>query len=98
MDGIISKLKNTGGETHYRTLYNTFVLMRDGFNFSRYNSDDSVYRQYIDVDNVENNTFRCVHQFDVGYGLDGEYRTSDVLLFVVCTSDGKLNKNLWVNR
>ena len=79
---IVTRLRHVPGQTHFERLRNTFVLVRDGFRYTR-NSDDAKFDiKFVDFDNPEKNTFRAVNQLEVGYGLKDDVRIPDVLLYV----------------
>lgn len=78
---VINHLRYTSGQTHFELLRNTYYLIRDGYRYTR-NSDGKIFDiEYIDFES-ENNIYRCVNQFEVGYGLKADTRIPDVLLFV----------------
>lgn len=79
---IVTRLRHVPGQTHFERLRNTFVLVRDGFRYTR-NSDGAKFDiKFVDFDNPEKNTFRAVNQLEIGYGLRDEVRIPDVLLYV----------------
>lgn len=79
---IVTRLRHVPGQTHFERLRNTFILVRDGFRYTR-NSDGAKFDiKFVDFDNPEKNTFRAVNQLEVGYGLRDEVRIPDVLLYV----------------
>lgn len=81
-DFIVNKLRHVAGQTHFDILRNTFVLVRDGFRYTR-NSDGTKFDiKLVDFDNPEKNTFRAVNQLEVGYGNKDDIRIPDVLLYV----------------
>ncbi len=83
IDEITNHLRHTSGQTHFELLRNTYYLVRDGYRYTR-SSDGKIFDiEYLDftVDNP-NNIYRCVNQFEVGYGLKSDIRIPDVLLFV----------------
>ncbi len=81
-DEIVTRLRHVPGQTHFERLRNTFVLVRDGFRYTR-NSDGAKFDiKFVDFDNPEKNTFRAVNQLEIGYGLRDEVRIPDVLLYV----------------
>ncbi len=83
IEEITNSLRHVSGQTHFELLRNTFYLVRDGFRYTR-NHDGEIF----DIDFVDfepqnkNNIYRCVNQFEVGYGLKNDIRIPDVLLFV----------------
>ncbi len=83
IEEITNHLRHTSGQTHFELLRNTYYLIRDGYRYTR-NSDGQIFDiEYLDfaVDNP-NNIYRCVNQFEVGYGLKADIRIPDVLLFI----------------
>lgn len=79
---IVTRLRHVPGQTHFERLRNTFVLVRDGFRYTR-NGDGAKFDiKFVDFDIPEKNTFRVVNQLEVGYGLRDEVRIPDVLLYV----------------
>ena len=81
MDGIVANLRNTGGQNDYYALQNTFLLYRDGYDFTYSDGRDNPFRlQYIDFEHPDHNIFRCVNQFVMEQGR--ENRRPDILLFV----------------
>jgi len=83
IEEIINRLRHTSGQTHFELLRNTFYLVRDGFRYTR-NHDGKIFDiEFIDFKpHNKNNVYRCVNQFEVGYGLKDDIRIPDVLLFV----------------
>lgn len=82
LDEIISHLQFIGGETHFDMLRNTYRLIRDGYRYTRHSDGVTFDIDYIDFDTPTDNCFRCVNQYEVGFGLQGDRRIPDVLLFV----------------
>ena len=81
-DEIVTRLRHVPGQTHFERLRNTFVLVRDGFRYTR-NSDGAKFDiKFVDFDIPEKNTFRAVNQLEIGYGLKDDVRIPDVLLYV----------------
>lgn len=81
-DEIVTRLRHVPGQTHFERLRNTFILVRDGFRYTR-NGDGAKFDiKFVDFDIPEKNTFRVVNQLEVGYGLRDEVRIPDVLLYV----------------
>lgn len=82
VDEIINHLQHVGGQTNFEVLRNTFQLVRDGYRYT-HNNDGKVFDiDYIDFKDTDKNIFRCVNQFEVGYGQKDDTRIPDVLLFV----------------
>ena len=82
VDEIVNRLRHVPGQSHFERLRNTFILVRDGFRYTR-NGDGAKFDiKPVDFDVPENNTFRAVNQLEVGYGSKDDFRTPDVLLYV----------------
>lgn len=83
IEEIINCLRHVSGQTHFELLRNTYYLVRDGFRYTR-NQDGKIFDiEFIDFEQQnKNNVYRCVNQFEVGYGLKDDIRIPDVLLFV----------------
>ena len=80
---VINHLRHVSGQTHFDLLRNTYYLVRDGYRYTRH-SDGKIFDiEYLDF-NAHNgkNIYRCVNQFEVGYGLKNDIRIPDVMLFV----------------
>gem|GEM_PF-7074371 len=82
LDEIVSHLQHTGGQTHFDVLRNTYRLLRDGYRYTRHSDGEIFDIEYVDFDTPSDNRFRCVNQYEVGYGMQGDRRIPDVLLFV----------------
>jgi len=85
MDAIIANLRNIGEPSLYHTLRKTFLTYRDGFQFQRHNSNDTLWIEYLDFTNDNPkafNIFRCVNQFIVSYEAGQKTRRPDVMLFI----------------
>lgn len=81
VDGIVANLRNVGGQNDYFAAQNTFLLYRDGFDFTYSDGRDNPFRlEYIDFEHPDHNIFRCVNQFVMEQGR--ENRRPDILLFV----------------
>lgn len=81
-DEIVNRLRHTPGQSHFDILRNTFILVRDGFRYTR-NSDGAKFDiKLVDFDKPEKNTFRAVNQLEIGYGNKDDIRIPDVLLYV----------------
>jgi type I restriction enzyme R subunit len=80
---IINILRNVSGQTQFELVRNTYYLVRDGFRYTR-NQDGEIFDiEFVDFEvQNKNNIYRCVNQFEVGYGLKDDKRIPDVLLFV----------------
>jgi type I restriction enzyme R subunit len=83
IEEIINRLRHVSGQTHFELLRSTYYLVRDGFRYTR-NRDGATFDiEFIDFElQNTNNIYRCVNQFEVGYGLKNYIRIPDVLLFV----------------
>jgi len=83
IEEIINRLRYMSGQTHYELLRNTFYLVRDGFRYTRNLNGEIFDIEFVDFKpQNKNNIYRCVNQFEVGYGLKADIRIPDVLLFV----------------
>ncbi|WP_025843060.1 type I restriction endonuclease subunit R [Porphyromonas gingivicanis] len=82
LDEIVSHLQHTGGQTNFDILRNTYRLLREGYRYTRHSDGEIFDIEYIDFDTPSDNRFRCVNQYEVGYGIQGDRRIPDVLLFV----------------
>lgn len=83
VEEIANHLRHTSGQTHFELLRNTFYLIRDGYRYTRHGDGKIFDMEYLDFEpNNSNNIYRCVNQFEVGYGLKADIRIPDVLLFV----------------
>lgn len=83
LEEVINHLRHVSGQTHFDLLRNTYYLVRDGYRYTRH-SDGKIFDiEYLDF-NAHNgkNIYRCVNQFEVGYGLKNDIRIPDVMLFV----------------
>lgn len=81
IEEIISRLRHTSGQTYFDLLRATFLLIRDGYRHTR-KSDGKIFDiEYIDFGGTDN-IYRCVNQFEMGYGLNNDVRIPDVLLFI----------------
>ena len=83
VESIINKLRHISGQTHFELLRNTFKLLCNGFRYTR-QADGKIFDiEYIDFeDQNTNNIYRCVNQFEVGYGQKNDIRIPDVMLFI----------------
>ena len=83
IEEIINRLRHVSGQTHFELLRNTYYLMRDGFRYTR-SQDGKIFDiDFVDFEQQNtNNVYRCVNQFEVGYGLKDDIRIPDVLLFI----------------
>lgn len=83
IDEIINRLRHVSGQTQFELLRNTYYLIRDGFRYTR-SEDGKIFDiEFVDFEQKnKNNIYRCVNQFEVGYGLKADIRIPDVLLFI----------------
>jgi len=83
IEEIIDRLRHMSGQTHFERLRNTYYLVRDGFRYTR-NQDGKIFDiEFVDFEQQNtNNVYRCVNQFEVGYGPKDDVRIPDVLLFI----------------
>lgn len=80
---IANHLRHTGGQTHFEQLRNTYYLVRDGYRYTRHSDGKNFDIEYFDFEkDSEFNIYRCVNQFEVGYGQKSDVRIPDVMLFV----------------
>lgn len=83
IEEVINHLRHVGGQTHFDLLRNSYYLVRDGYRYIRHNDGKIFDIEYIDFNpKSKHNLYRCVNQFEVGYGIKGDIRIPDVLLFV----------------
>jgi len=83
IDEIINRLRHVSGETHFELLRNTYYLVREGFRYIRNQDGEKFDIEFVDFNSQnKNNIYRCVNQFEVGYGLKDDKRIPDVLLFI----------------
>ena len=83
IEEIINRLRHVSGQTHFELLRNTYYLVRDGFRYIRNQDAETVDIEFVDFEaQNKNNIYRCVNQFEVGYGQKKHVRIPDVLLFV----------------
>ena len=81
VDGIALMLRNISG-TLYEANKAVYKLLCDGFILNREDrTQKDLYIELIDFDNVENNIFKAVNQFEIGYG-NNERRIPDGIVFV----------------
>lgn len=77
---IISRLDNLPSVPLYECNRDTYRLVSEGFDFVREDpSKIGLYINFIDFDNVDNNSFKVVNQFIVE---DGHTRIPDMLIFI----------------
>ena len=101
---IISRLDNLPAVPLYECNRDTYRIVSEGFDFVRENSAQiGLHINFIDFDNVDNNSFKVVNQFIVE---DGQTRIPDMLIFIngipVCIfefksaiEEGKTIHNAW---
>jgi type I restriction enzyme R subunit len=83
IEEIINRLRHMSGQTHFELLRNIYCLVRDGFRYTRNQDGKTFDIEFVDFEaQNSNNIYRCVNQFEVGYGLKADIRIPDVLLFV----------------
>ena len=83
IDEVVNHLRHVGGQSHFEVLRNTYYLVRDGYRYTRTSDGRTFDIEYVDfTPGNGNNIYRCVNQFEVGYGLEQNVRIPDVLLFV----------------
>lgn len=83
IDEIVNHLRHMSGQTHFALLRATYQLLCNGYRYVRHSDGKTFDINYIDFDEPQqNNIFRVVNQFEVGYGQGSDIRIPDVLLFV----------------
>ena len=83
IENIYNHLRHTSGQTHFELLRNSYYLARDGYRYTRHSDGKHFDIEYLDFEpENENNIYRCVNQFEVGYGQKTDVRIPDVMLFV----------------
>lgn len=83
IDEVVNHLRHTSGQTHFELVRNTFLLVRDGYRYTRHSDGTHFDIEYVDFEpDHSKNIYRCVNQFEVGYGQKNDIRIPDVLLFV----------------
>ena len=81
VDGIALMLRNISG-TLYEANKAVYKLLCDGFILNREDrTQKDLYIELIDFENAENNIFKAVNQFEIGYG-NNERRIPDGIVFV----------------
>ena len=81
VDSIVLMLKSVSG-TIYEANKAVYKMLCDGFIFNREDrSQKDLYIELIDFDTPENNIFKVVNQFEIGYG-NNERRIPDGIVFV----------------
>ena len=81
VDGIALMLRNISG-TLYEANKAVLKLLCDGFILNREDrTQKDLYIELVDFANVENNIFKVVNQFEIGYG-NNERRIPDGIVFV----------------
>ena len=83
IEEIINRLRHVSGQSHFELLRNIYYLMREGFRYTRTQDGATFDIEYVDFEfQNTNNVYRCINQFEVGYGPKDDVRIPDVLLFV----------------
>ena len=81
VDSIVLMLKSVSG-TIYEANKAVYKMICDGFIFNREDrSQKDLYIELVDFDTPENNIFKVVNQFEIGYG-NNERRIPDGIVFV----------------
>lgn len=81
IDGIILKLRNITG-TIYEANKAIYKLISDGFILNREDrSQKDLFIELIDFENMDNNTFKVVNQFEIS-GINNQIRIPDGIVFV----------------
>ena len=77
---IISRLDNLPAVPLYEGNRDTYRLISEGFDFVREDpSKIGLHINFIDFDNIDNNSFKVINQFIVE---DGQMRIPDMLIFI----------------
>lgn len=82
VDAVVNQLRHASGQTHFERLRSTFILVRDGFRYTRNADGEKFDITFVDFVDTSKNTFRVVNQLEVGYGSKDDVRIPDVLLYV----------------
>lgn len=82
IEDIATRLRHVPGQTHFERLRNTFLMVRDGFRYTRNGDGQKFDIKLVDFDKPELNIFRVVNQLEVGYGNKDDVRIPDVLLYI----------------
>lgn len=82
VDAIVNQLRHASGQTNFERLRSTFILVRDGFRYTRNADGEKFDITFVDFVDTSKNTFRVVNQLEVGYGSKDDVRIPDVLLYV----------------
>lgn len=81
IDGIVLNLRSISG-TIYEANKAVYKLLCDGFILNREDrSQKDLYVNLIDFENIENNIFKIVNQFEIE-GVNNQIRIPDAILFV----------------
>lgn len=81
IESIILMLRNISG-TLYEANKSVFKIICDGFIFNREDiTKKDIYIELIDFNTPENNIFKIVNQFEIGYG-NNERRIPDGIVFI----------------
>ena len=81
VDSIVLMLKSVSG-TIYEANKAVYKMICDGFIFNREDrSQKDLYIELVDFDTPENNIFKVVNQFEIGYG-NNERRIPDGIVFI----------------
>ena len=81
IESIILMLRNVSG-TIYEANKSVFKMICDGFIFNREDiTKKDLYIELVDFNTPENNIFKMVNQFEIGYG-NNERRIPDGIVFI----------------
>ena len=81
VESIILMLRNVSG-TIYEANKSVFKMICDGFIFNREDiTKKDLYIELVDFNTPENNIFKIVNQFEIGYG-NNERRIPDGIVFI----------------
>lgn len=79
MERIVSSIEHINGISLYEQSKAVFKLLNSGFTLIRDDGKPAVHIEFIDYDDVNNNHFKVVNQFNVE---DVQIRVPDVLIFI----------------
>lgn len=82
VEAIENKVRHIAGQSNFERLRNSFLLVRDGFRYTRNIDSKKFDIKLIDFDDPQKNSFVVVNQIEIGYGLKNDVRIPDVLLYV----------------
>lgn len=81
LDTCISRLENISDTPLYDGNRETFLTVTEGFNLVRENTSDlPIHINYIDFENIDNNSFKVINQYSITDGDDT--RRPDLIIFI----------------